>query len=175
MCCRKLGDWLGLSGLTLRSPTKFWFKANFFQMGECAEPQDWPMENLSWPSVTPLAHLSWKCPFHCLASCGISWVIMSQELSCFLSYQYAGDHFESLLGICWCTFLAMATLCIFPNHAQDQLPCNVLPTPLPPPCSSPWHLCPLDTVLSLQHSHDGLIPLVAFSPTRLWLLQGWGQ
>lgn len=115
--------------------SKLWFNAKFFLMRECAEPRDWPVETglsqvcqLSWPSVTSFSHLSLKCPVHCLTSCGTSWVRIFQEWNYFLSYHYAADHFESSFGVCWCNFLVMATLGIFPDHAQGRLPYNALPS-----------------------------------------------
>lgn len=128
---------------------------------------------LSWPSVTPSDHLSLKCPLHRLTSCGTSWVRMFQEWNYFLSYNYAADHFESSLGICWCNFLVMATLGIFPDHVQGRLPYNPSKHPFPHPV--PPHSTCVPWTQFYHCSHDGIIPLVAFSPARLWPLQGWGQ
>ena len=135
MRCRKLGDSLGSSECVLRAPTKLWFSAKFFLTRECAEPHDWPVETglsqlcqLSWPSVTSFSHLSLKYPLHCLTSCGTSWVRIFQEWNYFLSYHHAADHSESSFGICWCDLLVMATLGVFPDHAQGRLPYNALPS-----------------------------------------------
>lgn len=142
-------------------------------MGECAEPCDWPVENWSWPSVTPLEHVSLKCPLHCLASCGISWVRMSQGRRHFLSYQHAGDHFESSLGTCWGSFLVMVTLGVFPDHAQDQLPCNALPITLSPTLPLPMAPVPprhssITAGLTWWHnSFSGFLPYWTLTFTRV--------
>lgn len=83
-----------------------------------------------------------KCPLCRLASCGILWVRLSQWLSFFLSYEHAGDHFESSLGTCCHSCLVMTTPCILPDQDQDHLPSSILPASCRPASPSPRHLCP---------------------------------
>lgn len=82
-------------------------------------------------------------------------------------------HFESSLGTCWGSSLVMVTLGVFPDHAQDQLPCNALPITLSPTLPLPMAPVPprhssITAGLTWWHnSFSGFLPYWTLTFTRV--------